>query len=106
MELWLDSQISEHKWTLEFQLRSATGQEPLIQQQRDAVGDETFEKGYLEEARQSIEHLFQPETIFKPGQLMERLEAQIGKPRREWGRVCFANFGIRCSRALPFAKKQ
>lgn len=85
VELWLDSQTSEHKWTLEFQLRSATGQEPLIQRQRDATGDETFEKGYLEDARQSIEQLFHPETAGKPGQLMERLEAQIGKPRREWG---------------------
>lgn len=85
VELWLDSQTSGHKWNLEFQLRSATGQEPLIQQQAQYQSDETFEKGYLEEARKSVEALFQPGAVLKPGQIMELLEAQIGKTRREWG---------------------
>ena len=105
VELWLDSQISEHQWTLEFQLRSATGQEPLIQQQREAAGDETFEKGYLEEARQSIRQLFQPESAFKSGQLMERLEAQIGKPRREWGPSLLRELWNSLFASAPLRKK-
>lgn len=85
VELWLESQTSEHQWTLEFQLRSATGQDPHLVQSKQAVRDETFEKGYLEEAKHSLEALFQKGTSLKPGQVMERLEAQIGISRREWG---------------------
>lgn len=85
VEMWLESQTSEHKWTLEFQLRSATGQEPTLLQPTQAMRDETFEKGYLEESKQSIESLFQSNSGLKPSQIMERLETQIGTPRREWG---------------------
>ena len=86
VELWLESQASEHKWTLEFQLRSATGQDPvLLQSSQETFRDETFEKGYLEGAKQAIETLFQPGSLVKPSQIIERLEAQIGSSRREWG---------------------
>jgi molecular chaperone DnaK (HSP70) len=86
VELWLESQRSEHQWTLEFQLRSATGQDSLPPLSRQEVRpDETFEKGYLEEAKESIETLYQPESLLKPGQIIERLEAEIGTSRRDWG---------------------
>lgn len=86
VELWLKSQTSEHQWALEFQLRSATGQDSvLLPARQEAFSDETFEKGYLEEAKQSIVSLFQPDAILKPSQLIECLESQIGKGRREWG---------------------
>lgn len=85
VELWLDSQTSDHKWTLEFQLRSATGQDSAPLQSTQNMRDETFEKSYLEEAKQSIEALFQPDSLSKPSKIMEHLEGQIGIPRREWG---------------------
>ncbi len=85
IELWLDSQTSEHKWQLEFQVRSAMGQDPSLIQTRQIVRDETFEKGYLEQAKESIETLFQSGSSFKPNQIMERLETHIGMRRREWG---------------------
>ena len=85
VELWLESQKSDHKWSLEFQLRSATGQEPAMQQQPQNQKNETFETRVLEEVKQTLGHFFQPDSTIKPGQIMERLEAQIGKPRREWG---------------------
>lgn len=85
VELWLESQTSEHKWQLEFQLRSATGQDASPMQKGQAVHDEMFEKGYLEEAKQLIESLFQPSSLLKPSQIMEKLESQIGINRREWG---------------------
>lgn len=85
IDLWLDSQKSEHRWELEFQTRSVTGQEPLIQNSSHFGKDETFDKGHLEEAKKTIEHLFQQKSTLKPTQIMEHLEAQIGKSRREWG---------------------
>ncbi len=85
IEMWLESQTSEHKWSLEFQLRSATGQDAPLQQSTAAVQDEMFEKGYLDEAKRTIECLFQADSSLKPNQIMERLEKQIGSSRREWG---------------------
>lgn len=82
VELWLESQNSEHQWTLEFQLRSATGQEPSAQS-RASSRDETFEKGHLDAAKQSIANLF--ESTLKPSQIIDTLEGQIGLPRAEWG---------------------
>lgn len=85
VEIWLDSQTSEHKWMLEFQLRSATGQDAPIQQSTAAVQDETFEKGYLDEAKRIIERFFQPDSPLKSNQIMELLEKQTGSSRRDWG---------------------
>lgn len=85
IEMWLDSQTSDHKWTLEFQLRSATGQDAPLAQSMSIVQDEMFEKGYLDEAKRTIERLFQSDSSLKPNQIMELLEKQIGSSRREWG---------------------
>lgn len=89
VELWLESQQSEHQWALEFQLRSATGQETVNAD--SSVGessDETYSKGSLKEAERTIQSLFQggsTGTSLKPSQIMEKLEEQIGAVRREWG---------------------
>lgn len=85
LELWLESLTTEHKWALEFQLRSATGQEPILFRSTQASRDETFAKGDLENAKETIEALFQTTSVFKPSQIMELLEAQIGVSKREWG---------------------
>ncbi len=85
VELWLQSQVSTHQWALEFQLRSATGQEALAALPLTNRQDEQFEKGYLEEAKKSVETLFLEEPSFKPRDIMERLEKEIGLPREKWG---------------------
>lgn len=82
VEIWLDSQNTEHRWNLEFQLRSATGQDNNMIAQEKKQRDETFEAGFLEEAKKTIEGLFC--GIIKPGQVMEKLEAQLSMSRREW----------------------
>ena len=84
VDLWLESQSSEHRWSLEFQLRSATGQEPLIQQAHTS-GDETFEIGDLDVAKQAVHDLFQSGSTIKLAKIMEHLEGLIGKDRRSWG---------------------
>ena len=63
----------------------AVGQDANLLQPASAVQDETFEKGYLEEAKRTIETLFQPKGALKPTGIMERLESLIGVLRREWG---------------------
>jgi molecular chaperone DnaK (HSP70) len=104
VELWLESQTSEHKWQLEFQLRSVTGQDTTPLQKEQALRDETFEKGYLEAAKQSIETLFQPGSSLKPSQIMERLESQIGSSRREWGPSLLRELWSALLKMAPYRK--
>lgn len=82
LELWLKSEKTEHRWDLEFQLRTAEGQDqPFLNRQERQ--DETFEKEYVREAQRSIEELFKNDRI-KPGAIFEILEEQLGRERREW----------------------
>lgn len=104
LELWLDSQTSEHRWQLEFQLRSATGQDASLLQTAQVPRDETFEKGYLEEAKQTIEFLFQPGSSLKPTLLMEKLESQIGMNRREWGPTLLRELWTSLLKMAPYRK--
>lgn len=104
VELWLESQASEHKWQLEFQLRSATGQDSTLLQTEQSSRDETFEKGYLEEAKRLIEALFQPGSFFKPSQIMEQLETQIGISRLKWGPSLLRELWTSLLKVAPYRK--
>ena len=83
LEMWLQSQKSAHRWNLEFQLRTASGQEHSSELSA-ARYDETFDKAYLEGAKKTIELLFEGSSSIKPNTIMERLEEQLGAERREW----------------------
>lgn len=105
IELWLDSQVSGHRWELEFQIRSATGQEaPAAASNERRVVDETFEAGHLEEAKEVLTSLFEPSSIQKPGKVMERLEALIGAGRREWGPTILRELWASLLKAAPYRK--
>lgn len=82
VELWLESLKSDHRWNLEFQLRSATGQDNSIIAGEKKQRDETYELGFLNEAKESIELLFK--GLVKPNQIMEKLESLLNIPRRNW----------------------
>lgn len=80
LELWLQSQKTEHKWNLEFQLRSAAGQEHVNSGARQ---DETFESQYLKSAQQIIEEYYNNKNA-KSGSIYEKLEEQLETERRQW----------------------
>jgi molecular chaperone DnaK (HSP70) len=80
LELWLKS--STHQWKLEFQLRTATGQDNSLTDLKKRQ-DETFESDYLTEAKQLIEELFLSRS-FKPALIFEKLEEQLQSERKEW----------------------
>lgn len=104
VELWLESQKSEHQWQLEFQLRSATGQDTPYIEQGKITKNETFEAGYLDEAKESITALFQPGSSLKPGQIMEKLESQVGESRREWGSTLLRELWTSLLKVAPYRK--
>lgn len=104
IELWLESQKSQHKWQLEFQMRSATGQDTVSNQEKATTTNQTFEVGYLDEAKLLIESLFQPGSIIKPNQIMEKLELQVGMNRREWGPTLLRELWIPLLKMAPYRK--
>lgn len=84
LELWLKSIRTDHRWSLEFQLRTAAGQDNSISLIGDVRQDETYDASYLREAEKVIEECFSPTGSVKPGKMMEELEKTLQSPRREW----------------------
>lgn len=84
IELWLQSQKTDHQWHLEFQLRSAEGHDSRLWSDQQRQKDETFDTGYLEEAQQIVRDLFTASIAFKPNQVMEKLEEALGIERKDW----------------------
>ncbi len=82
IEIWLISQKTEHRWNLEFQLRSVTGQDNSVLTLTKKQRDETFATGFLEDAKDVLIEAFQ--GLIKPARIMELLEAQLNMPRTEW----------------------
>lgn len=85
LEIGLKSLKTEHRWALEFQLKSASGQDNQIAATSRRDADQTFDTAYLKEAEALIAQVFGPERgILKLSQLTEKLEELLGMARREW----------------------
>lgn len=84
VELKLKSQNTEHVWNLEFQLRTASGQEDSLAVLGASRKDELFDEAHLAEPKKCIEETFSSAFTVKPTRLMEALEQQLQQPRREW----------------------
>ncbi len=76
LELWLFSQISEHRWKLEFQMNGY--------QKEERLQDETFDASFLEPAKQTLIDAFAIGGHAKLKVLMPSLENVIERPRSEW----------------------
>lgn len=84
IELWLKSQKTEHQWALEFQVRSASGQENSLAVLEEGRQDEIFDANYLLAAKQLLQDLFAGTSKVRLEQTMEHLETLLERPRREW----------------------
>jgi molecular chaperone DnaK (HSP70) len=84
LELWLKSLQSDHRWKLEFQLRSASGQENSLSLPTAGQIDEQLESSYIENAKQHLRQQFSKEASHKPERLMNSLEEILEQPRNEW----------------------
>jgi hypothetical protein len=85
LDIGLKSLKTEHRWTLEFQLRSASGQDNQISATSKRSVDQTFDATFLNEAERLITQVFSSEPgPIKLAQLPEKLEALLGMPKREW----------------------
>lgn len=82
IEIWLESKQSDHRWSLEFQVRSESGQE-IESMGGPAIKDQTYASDFTAEAENSLQ-LFFKEHSLKSSQLMDKLEKDLGLPRKEW----------------------
>ena len=85
LEIWLESEQGDHRWNLEFQLKSASGQDVQDLSEGRSVKDETFDLQFLEESKQIIRATFHDkEGLCAPSDLVDRLEKQLGISKQEW----------------------
>lgn len=84
LQLGIKSLNTEHIWALEFQLKSASGQDTLSQASSARTIDETFSEGHLKEAEEVIRSVFTITPTLKPGIIMEKLEEILKTSRRDW----------------------
>lgn len=81
LEVSLKALHTEHKWALEFQLRTASGQDNQMGLAAKAQADQTFDLADLAKAESLMEEMFRSA---KPLQLIEKLEACLGMAKRDW----------------------
>ncbi|PJD96109.1 MAG: molecular chaperone DnaK [Parachlamydia sp.] len=84
LELWLQSQKTDHRWTLEFQVRASSGKEDRLLSVQEARTDETYDLNFLNQSKQVLEALFLEPRLNHPKGIIERLEGSLEKPRQEW----------------------
>jgi molecular chaperone DnaK (HSP70) len=84
LSLWLQSQKTNHRWTLDFQLRQESGQNNSLAVLGDVRRDETFDVSFLKEASDAIRRFYEDDGQSKGLSLIESLEQKIGRPKVEW----------------------
>ena len=84
LEMFLKSQKSEHRWALDFQLRTESGQENSLAALETGRVDQTFQEGFLGEAEAILLKFFQGDKNLKPEKLMDKLEETLGCTKQEW----------------------
>lgn len=86
IELWLVSKSTNHKWNLEFQLRNSTeqGVQELFKM-GFSKSNEIFDPSHLETPKKTLELLFSKGSSITCTKIMDLLESQIGRSRKDWG---------------------
>ncbi len=82
LELWLQSQKTNHRWSLEFQLRNVSGVEDNVSDLDAVRKDEVFDTSYLQPAQEYIREIFS--SASKTTKIMETLEILLEKNRQDW----------------------
>lgn len=78
----LNATKTDHRWILEFQLKSSSGQENTLATLDQARSDQTFSDEYLNRAKILLHDLFAGKL--KPVKMMEMLESTLECPRKDW----------------------
>ncbi len=84
LQLSLLSSATDHRWNLEFQLKTAEGIEDHISYSEKGRTDETFDDAALTEAKSIIDEFFTGNSSVKPSEIMGKIEESLDLQREEW----------------------
>lgn len=84
LELTLKAQNTTHQWSLEFQLRSASGQENSLATIDQGQKGEIIDQALLQKGIDCLTAALSRDSSIKPAKIMEVLETTLARPRREW----------------------
>lgn len=84
LDLSLLSIQTDHRWKLEFQLRTSSGQERDLTRETTSLKDETYDLNHLEMAKTLLLQAFGEESGLRPEKTMNRLEEVLGIDRWDW----------------------
>ncbi len=101
--LWLQSKKTEHKWMLEFQIRSAEGHDETTFS-KSLEKNETFDTKELEPLHHVILESFRSTNPSALDKLMETLEEMLERPRRDWPLSILRSFSQLLGSIAPFRK--
>jgi hypothetical protein len=104
LELALKSKDSSHVWKLEFQLRTAQGQDDTLAVLSSGRNDELIDQADLAAAKKCIAETFAPHGSRKPERLMDALEQLLQKPRRSWPPSVLRGLSEPLLQAAPYRK--
>lgn len=78
--LWLQSTQTDHRWALEFQVRTAAGQDNSLETLGTARSDVTLDNAMIEQAKELTRSAWKEREV-KP---FEQLEELLQQPRGQW----------------------
>lgn len=84
LEIFFLSQISNHRWALEFQLKNHQSQENALDFLNDRKEDMTFDADLLDQAKELIEKAFSEKETLKLESLNDDLENVIGMEKKQF----------------------
>ncbi|MBS4167986.1 Hsp70 family protein [Parachlamydia sp. AcF125] len=104
LELWLRSEKTAHEWALEFQVRTAAGQEDSLLGMQKARSDEIYDRQFLKKGNDLLVELFTGLNQASK-EIMEKLENVLEKPRAEWSPSILRNFWATLAAQAPQRKR-
>lgn len=84
LEVWLESVNTDHRWLLEFQCRTCSGEDHSLASREEARHDQTWDLSLLQPAREVIRDSFGGSRPIKPKEIMEKLERCLETPKSQW----------------------
>jgi molecular chaperone DnaK (HSP70) len=84
LELWLKAVNSPHTWELQFQLRTATGQDNSLSTLEERPADELLDTALVKRVQEALAGAFATPEASLLKKLFEILEAILEMPRRQW----------------------
>jgi len=82
LEMWVKSEKTTHQWSLEFQVRSSSGQENSIALTEKRALDKNLDQAQIEEAQNLIKNAFSGSNKQALSQLSEQLENILGAEKK------------------------